>query len=550
MMRKIVRIFGSITVFLAACMGCAVEKDDLVVAQVGNKTISAKQLRAYSDKLPENLKGKKARLEEAHLQIMIDVELLLMEASSEGVDKSRDFLKKLDKAVQIRLVNAFQQREIEVGVTGDEVEEYIKEEGLSRAIRLGDIMVAGEDQAKAALEEIRGGKSFEQVARKWSINRDTAGRGGDIGSYSIKDQMIPLLQDKLFSLAVGEVSEPIKIGDRHTIFKVLDDTTIALGPQQKMKLYEKVKTRKFDLAKTALVEEFKRKYHLELDRQGMSAFVESRRRDATFAAEEERDIVLYRYDGGEIKAGALVDAASYLKGDVLAKLEDEDAVIAFTERNVVPNTMIMEAALRAQIDKEADIAEWIEDQKKQILMMEFRAKVLKSRVVLSQDEVRQFYEDHPEKYMNPEQIGVQEILVGTEVEALRLMEKIQKGVSLGELARKYSIRSREVRDEEGKFHFHPFERLQFGGFVEFATEAEIGELTGPVKVEEGFSIFKVLSRERKREPFAEAEWRVRSHAKREKNRKAFNQFMGELRKKYESAITVREDNLQAAFETE
>ena len=84
-------------------------------------------------------------------------------------------------------------------------------------------------------------------------------------------------------------------------------------------------------------------------------------------------------------------------------------------------------------------------------------------------------------------------------------------------------------------------------FVEVAEKAEIGVLTGPAKVKEGYSVFKVLSRERKRETFAEAEWRVRSQLKREKNRKAFNQFIEEVRNKYAAKVVIREDNLNAAF---
>ena len=62
--------------------------------------------------------------------------------------------------------------------------------------------------------------------------------------------------------------------------------------------------------------------------------------------------------------------------------------------------------------------------------------------------------------------------------------------------------------------------------MEAAIEAEIGELTGPVEVQEGYSIFKVLSRERKRETFAEAEMRVRSQLRRHRYRNAFNELHG------------------------
>lgn len=94
---------------------------------------------------------------------------------------------------------------------------------------------------------------------------------------------------------------------------------------------------------------------------------------------------------------------------------------------------------------------------------------------------------------------------------------------------------------------HRYESPQFGDFVEAAVEAKIGELTGPVEVQEGYSIFKVLSRERKRETFAEAELRVRSQLRRERHRNAFNEYIEELRRRYESEVSIHEDRLEAAF---
>jgi len=124
---------------------------------------------------------------------------------------------------------------------------------------------------------------------------------------------------------------------------------------------------------------------------------------------------------------------------------------------------------------------------------------------------------------------------------------IEDGAAFGDLAKRHSVRSLEVRDDEGRFHVHRYESPQFGGFVEAAVEAAIGELTGPVKVQEGYSIFKVLSRERKRETFAEAEMSIRSQLRRKRHRNAFNEYMEELHNRYESEVSIHEDRLEAAF---
>lgn len=533
-------------------IGCTVEMGDRVVAQIGDEEITVDQLRKFIAGLPQNDKAETTRVEEAtnHLNTMVNIQLLIMEAKAADLDKSPEFHARLEKVQQEKLISIFQDRalEVEEEVEEGEVREYAERMGLTRAVRLADIMVPSRENALAALRELNNGVPFGQVAQKWSINKKTSAQGGDLGRYTTREHMVTPLQDKLFSLALGEVSEPIKIGGNYSIFTVIADSTIELSPQRRLAVQMGLKKEKKQRALSTLVAELKKKYHLELDREGLALIVEKVRGGASFASETERNIVLYRYDGGEITAQDLADAGHVLKGNALAQLSDSSQVIAFAERHVVPNAMLVEAALRTGIDEEAETVEWLGNQANQLLISALRARLLRAKVTIAENELRQFYEAHAERYMHPEQIEVQEILVETEAEALRLMEQIQKGASLGDLAKKYSIRWLEDRDEEGRFHFHLFEQAFLGGFVEVAEKAKIGALTGPAKVDEGYSIFKVLSRERKRETFQEAEWRVRSQLRREKNRRAFNQFIEEVRNKYASKVVIREDNLKAAFE--
>ena len=532
-------------------MGCTAEMGDRVVAQIGDEEITVDQLRKFIDGLSEDDKAEATRIEEAqnHLNTMINIQLLIMEAKAADLDKSPEFHARLEKIQQEKLISIFQDRalEVEEEVEESEVREYAKRMGLTRAVRLADIMVPSRENALAALRELNNGVPFGQVAQKWSINKKTSAQGGDLGRYTTREHMVMPLQDKLFSLALGEVSEPIKIGGNYSIFTVIADSTIELSPQRRLAIQMGLKKEKKLRALSTLVAELKEKYHLELDREGLALIVEKVRGGASFASETERNIVLYRYDGGEITAQDLADAGHVLKGNALAQLSDSSQVIAFAERHVVPNAMLVEAALRAGIDEEAETVEWLENQANQLLISALRARLLRAKVTIAENELRQFYKAHVERYLHPEQIEVQEILVETEAEALRLMKQLQKGGSFGDLAKKYSIRSLENRDEEGRFHFHLFEKAFLGGFVEVAEKAEIGALTGPAKVNEGYSIFKVLSRERKRETFEEAEWRVRSQLRREKNRRAFNQFIEEMRNKYASKVVIRENNLKAAF---
>ena len=539
---------GSLALLLI-CTGCGPQDENPTVAAVGDRTITVQDVRDFLAKLPEHAKGEEAGKEQLrnHLQTMIDIELLLMEARSQGLERSSAYLTRMIRIRKAKLVSEYERRTIDATVEDGDVEEYIDREGLARAVRLGDILVADLETAEKAAREIEGGASFADVARKLSMNEETAARGGDTGRFITRYEMIPGLAEKLFGLAVGSVSDPVRIGARYAVFKILDETTAQFNPQQRMKIAKELERKKRGIAKAELVAELRDKYRLEPVRDGIAAAVEALRPGAADVDHDPSAIVLYQYDGGEITAADLISAAKSRKGNVLETLRDAEQVVSFAEQYIVPDMMIQEAAMRQGIDREEEMAQWLEEQGKQMLARDLRAYVLKERVTIAEDDLRQYYEANAERFLHPEQTEVQEILVGTEIEALWLKGMIEDGAAFGDLARRHSIRSLEVRDDEGRFHMHRYEAPQFGGFVEAAVEAEIGELTGPVKVQEGYSIFKVLSRERKRETFAEAEMRVRSQLRRQRHRNAFNEYMEGLRSRYESEVSIHEDRLEAAF---
>ena len=539
---------GSLALLLI-CTGCGPQDENPTVAEVGDQTITVQDVRDFLAKLPEYAKGEEAGKEplRVHLQAMIDTELLLLEARSQGIEKSSSYLTRMIRIRKAKLVGEYERRTIDATVADGEVEEYIDREGLARAVRLGDILVADLETAEKAVREIEGGASFADVARKLSMNKETAARGGDTGRFSTRYEMIPGLAEKLFGLAVGSVSDPIRIGGRYVVFKILDETTAQFNPRQRMKVAEEFRRKKHGIAKAELVAELRDKYRLEPVRDGIAAAVEALRPGAADVGHDPSAIALYQYDGGQITAADLIGAAKSRKGNVLETLRDAEQVVSFAEQYIVPNLMIQEAAVRQGIDREEEVAQWLEEQGRQLLVRVLRSKVLKERVTIAEDDLRQYYEANAGRFLHPEQTEVQEILVRTEIEALQLKGMIEDGAAFGDLAKRYSVRSLKVRDDEGRFHVHRYESPQFGGFVEAVVEAAIGELTGPVKVQEGYSIFKVLSRERKRETFAEAEMRVRSQLRRHRHRNAFNEYMEELRSRYESEVSIYEDRLEAAF---
>ena len=250
-----------------------------------------------------------------------------------------------------------------------------------------------------------------------------------------------------------------------------------------------------------------------------------------------RAIVLYRYEGGTITAGDVLDAASQLKYKAL-NLRSKEAVIEYAEDTLAPNALFVEAALREGLDREEEVTQWLVRKRERELVVQLRVQVLQERVSISAEDLRREYEENPNRYMKPDQIEIQEILVATEEEAKDLLKRLRQGASMGDLARQYSKRPPELRDEEGRRRFTVAAAAVYGRLVAAARKAPVGELTGPLQVREGYSIFKVLSREQQPASFEDAKKRVRATVNWIKKQQVFEQFLAELRTKYAAQVEI------------
>ncbi|MEW6752984.1 MAG: peptidyl-prolyl cis-trans isomerase [Candidatus Latescibacterota bacterium] len=521
---------------------------DTELARVGEKSITLAEYRQFYQRMPDYLQSTSRGVdkERNHLQTLVDMELLRLEAVAEGLDRAPALLRKMEQYRRERLVGIYQTRHIRVRITDEEVRDYYAEKGLSRRVRFGQIVTDTEDAARAALREVEGGRTFQEVAAARSVDAESAARGGDTGRYVSRLDMPPALADRLFALQAGELSEPLHIGALWFLFSSLDHLEAKIDDEAARAVYQGLFIQRSSKERAALADSLSRAFHLGPVRDGLESFAEAMRRGAPRDAAEVRGIVLYRHDAGQVTAGDLLDAADPSTA-ADPDLRRPDAVMRHAEITVVPSVLFEQAALRDGLDREEQVARWLASKRDEELLIQLRVQVLDERIAISDDAVRRHYEENPERYMRPERIRVQEVLVGTEEEARDLLRRVQAGEALGELARRHSRRSSAQRDEEGRFTLTVTAQVPpaLGALVTAARKAREGELGGPVRGPDGYSVFRILSRTREPATFAESATRARATLYWIEKQKVFERYLEELRAKYADRVQIRHENLAA-----
>lgn len=205
--------------------GAVLAKVGATVITEGDLEREMKSLPDYAQQMFSDEKGKEKFVEE-----LVKKEMLYQEAVKKGLDKSADFLKKVDEFKKLTLVSELLEKEImaKAKVTDQEAKEYYeKHKGdfvTTSQIKASHILVKTEDEANKVLARLKKGEKFEEIARKESLDKGSAKNGGDVG-YFARGQMVPEFEKAASELKPGEISKPVKSNYGFHVIKVTDKKT-------------------------------------------------------------------------------------------------------------------------------------------------------------------------------------------------------------------------------------------------------------------------------------------------------------------------------------
>jgi peptidyl-prolyl cis-trans isomerase C len=208
---------------LATVDGDPITQDDLTIA-----------IEDIGPRLPQGLEGP-AR-DKYVLDYLIDMKLVAKKAAAEKLADTPEFARRVDYSREKLLMEALLGNVAKAAET-EEAERKVYEEAAKAQppqpeIHARHILVATEDEAKAALARVKGGEDFAKVATE--LSKDPGSEGGDLGWFT-KDKMVPEFAEAAFKLEPGQVSDPVKSQFGWHIIKVEEKRMKAFPPFDQVK---------------------------------------------------------------------------------------------------------------------------------------------------------------------------------------------------------------------------------------------------------------------------------------------------------------------------
>ena len=543
----------ALVAFFLWLFGCGDPADDNVIARVDTVEITVEDLLQFNADIPALLRSEEQGVQmwRDHLDSMVDMELMLLEARQQGLDQDSAFLAKWEHERQQKLIREILRREVKEKSTfsSEELRRRFEQSKWNRMLKLARIQVETEEDARKVVEELEQGKGFGEVAKLRSTDRGTASQGwlarSLYGRGNVEEQGMPVeVAEEVFALAVGKISRPFEIGDGYEIFQVVAESP---PPPSYRLIYAQVQITKAAWARREeLMEELATQFEVELDQGGIDfllARAPNSDADTLDIAEPDQGVVLCRFAGGQLTLKNFADTYQRVRHFRSVRF-DSSGIAEFIHRELLPITLLSKAALQQGIDQDSSVVAWLEAKKKTMLLETLKEREVDQRIDLSDEAVRSYYESHLHRFKKPEQITVQEILCTTQEEAEEVLQRILHGEDMERLAERYSIRS-EVERTKGFIHMHAYSQANYGALYDEAMKAEVGELNGPVQLEEGYAVFKVMEKSGLQpDPFETASSRARYWLGKQKEEELISALLHSLKEKYAAKIVLFEDRLK------
>jgi peptidyl-prolyl cis-trans isomerase C len=201
---------------------------DPVVARVNGVDIKESDLVLAEEDVGSDIQAATPDAKREHLiTYLADIIVVNQVADKKKVADSADFKRRLAFLRNKLLMGYELQEEAKAAVTDEALQQTyndaVKSVGGQEEVRARHILVDTEDEAKAILDQLKGGADFATLAKEKSKDPGAA-EGGDLGYFG-KEQMVPEFAEVAFKMYPGQLSNPVKTQFGWHVIKLEDRRT-------------------------------------------------------------------------------------------------------------------------------------------------------------------------------------------------------------------------------------------------------------------------------------------------------------------------------------
>ncbi len=564
--RLIAMLTPAVLVLVLFAGGCSKEK---IVAKVGKKNVTAKEFRDEMLARFMNIETASQRsLEEREtiLKNITDRKMKLQDAYRIGLDKDSTVKKAAeDKREQAAMQELYKVEIMDKIIPEQEIKTVYN--NMGEEIRASHILIktsanGPEEELKAAKVKadsvynlLKGGASFEDLARTLSDDPSSGQNGGDLG-YFAWGRMVDEFQEAAWAMKKGELSQPVKSAFGYHIIKLVDRRAYAdrRSFEEEEDNIRGLLRRKYNdkLMKAAddYIKQMKDDNKLTYDYANIQKILDKTndptvpRNNSFFSnfTEAERQWVVASMKKDTIKVKDL--DAELAKTRAMPQWRDQQSIVTFVDRMVIPK-MLTELSKKKGLYKSKAAKEAYRSELEARMTALVEQKQVQEKINVADSTLQSYYDGHQSEFWTDSTAEVQEIYINVtkehdEAYAKKIAKRAKKGENFEKLMEQYS-------DHKGTKRPTTLTSKLRSELAVAAFKLKVGEVSDPIaRSTRAFSIIKLQTLTPPRlKTFEEARPMVERQLRVQQTKTLRDAWQEDMKKRY--PVTINQEELIAAL---
>jgi parvulin-like peptidyl-prolyl isomerase len=502
-----------------------------IVATVNDEVITLKEFKEELASLQEagSKKGSQGKEEGELLKRLINARLIIQEARRMGLDELKELKERVEVFSRVTLREELIERYIkDIKPDEKEVEKAYRES--IKMLKIKSILFEKEENAKKMEGEIKSGKDFDEVLKKFLA--DKLGKGSQEPEYLKAKDLLPPIAEAVSKMKVGTVSPVIPIDSRFFILK-LEDIRFHDDPMAKEQARQEVLLKKQQEAVIQYDKDLKKKYVKVNEGLFKSLDFESKEPGFEKLLKDKRAVAEIKGEN-PITVGEFAD---YMKQQLFHGVERAVEGKKLNKKKnqildeILQKRILRKEALRLGIDKTGGYKNKVKEYENSLIFGTFVQKAVAPDVKLKEEELKANYDEHIKEYTYPEMMKIVSLVFGKRDDAERAVANLRKGTNFQWM--KENAEGQIDQETKGVLNFDG-RLLTTKDLPEGVQKAVTGAKTGDFRLYESpKNHFYVLYIQEeipsKPQPYAEVREKIAKKIYNEKLTKAVEEYAGKLR---------------------
>ncbi len=472
------------------------KKDNPVLASIGSHQITLSEFSdRYTDYLISAGVQDKYYIREAILNNMTNEVILYYYDDNKSIFNDVEYNNEMEWVRKQAILAFLKDQEVFAKITVTEAElrdAFVK---VNENISARHLFAATEDEANNLYNLLKMGFDFNTLAKQVFTDSVLQNNGGYLGYFTWGD-MDPEFEDAAFKLKIGEISKPVKTARGYSIIKLEDRQPHPLLTEyefqtKKNKLEQTLRLRKRNPFERSYLNQIYDKSKVIFNEQALEELWKNLSAISTVESinKNNNDKNCVEYDGKKYLSSLIEQKISEIPSYHRIKITSRESLKAVIEGLIIQERLYDEA-LKKGYDTVSVVKKTIKKLQDNTFL-KFKLSNILDAAIVSDSELIDYYKNNIHYFTLPEEINLQEIIVDRKDLSDSLLVLIKSGKDFGELAREFSLRDWSAK-HNGEIGFSPIDK--FGNLKETFTNSNVGELIGPVRIENYYGLFKILGK--------------------------------------------------------